>query len=240
VVRAIARRRVALVLGVLGRSSTTQRGCVPRPASPDRNSIPALGPVRSIFEDQPAASGAVHRKAAGPLLPDAGQGGRVPPDGVWGRSSSYWTYLDDSDNAARCGARRRGPSMIGRTGPRACVELRSWLAAQTGNSRPALVQRVGVRSSVDSPDAAVCHENVSEGGLEPPPPIRGLAPQASASAYSATRTGCAAALPAAATRNTLANIHIPAIIQVKRLLGGGGPAGEDEGTLLQRANEEAA
>lgn len=29
---------------------------------------------------------------------------------------------------------------------------------------------------------------VSEGGLEPPPPIRGLAPQASASAYSATRT----------------------------------------------------
>lgn len=30
---------------------------------------------------------------------------------------------------------------------------------------------------------------VSEGGLEPPPPIRGLAPQASASAYSATRTG---------------------------------------------------
>ena len=30
--------------------------------------------------------------------------------------------------------------------------------------------------------------NVSEGGLEPPCPIRALAPQASASAYSATRT----------------------------------------------------
>ena len=30
--------------------------------------------------------------------------------------------------------------------------------------------------------------SVSEGGLEPPPSIRGLAPQASASAYSATRT----------------------------------------------------
>ncbi len=28
-----------------------------------------------------------------------------------------------------------------------------------------------------------------EGGLEPPPTIRGLAPQASASAYSATRAG---------------------------------------------------
>jgi hypothetical protein len=30
--------------------------------------------------------------------------------------------------------------------------------------------------------------NVSEGGLEPPCPLRALAPQASASAYSATRT----------------------------------------------------
>src|SRR5450756_2893005 len=31
---------------------------------------------------------------------------------------------------------------------------------------------------------------VSEGGLEPPMPFGALAPQASASAYSATRTGC--------------------------------------------------
>ena len=36
---------------------------------------------------------------------------------------------------------------------------------------------------------------VSEGGLEPPCPIRALAPQASASAYSATRTWDSGLLP---------------------------------------------
>ena len=34
-----------------------------------------------------------------------------------------------------------------------------------------------------------CTDLVSEGGLEPPCPFGALAPQASASAYSATRTG---------------------------------------------------
>ena len=37
-----------------------------------------------------------------------------------------------------------------------------------------------------------CADLVSEGGLEPPCPLRALAPQASASAYSATRTQLAA------------------------------------------------
>src|SRR5215472_93766 len=36
--------------------------------------------------------------------------------------------------------------------------------------------------------ALTCENYVSEGGLEPPCPLRALAPQASASAYSATRT----------------------------------------------------
>jgi len=46
-----------------------------------------------------------------------------------------------------------------------------------------------IRSSDDhGSDALTCMDIVSEGGLEPPCPIRALAPQASASAYSATRT----------------------------------------------------
>src|SRR5436309_13956265 len=48
---------------------------------------------------------------------------------------------------------------------------------------------------------------VSEGGLEPPCPQRALAPQASASAYSATRT-CAAATVSAG-RLTIANVADP-------------------------------
>src|SRR6202034_459703 len=40
-----------------------------------------------------------------------------------------------------------------------------------------------------------CADVVSEGGLEPPCPFGALAPQASASAYSATRTWSAGQLP---------------------------------------------
>jgi hypothetical protein len=46
--------------------------------------------------------------------------------------------------------------------------------------------KVLVRSSSDQDQLG--ETNVSEGGLEPPCPIRALAPQASASANSATRT----------------------------------------------------
>src|SRR6516162_9177875 len=49
---------------------------------------------------------------------------------------------------------------------------------------------------------------VSEGGLEPPCPLRALAPQASASAYSATRT-CAGARRSRVGLVTIANTGRP-------------------------------
>jgi len=47
--------------------------------------------------------------------------------------------------------------------------------------------------------ALTCADVVSEGGLEPPCPLRALAPQASASAYSATRTSAGARDPVSAS-----------------------------------------
>lgn len=54
--------------------------------------------------------------------------------------------------------------------------------AYGGAAEETPIHSVGVRSSTGTSDVAGCHESVSEGGLEPPPPSRGLAPQASASA----------------------------------------------------------
>jgi hypothetical protein len=54
--------------------------------------------------------------------------------------------------------------------------------------RPAGIRLVSQSSYRAESQALTCGNSVSEGGLEPPCPFGALAPQASASAYSATRT----------------------------------------------------
>src|SRR6266566_1222564 len=53
---------------------------------------------------------------------------------------------------------------------------------------PSRVSSVSNRAGGPLSETLTWGFNVSEGGLEPPCPLRALAPQASASAYSATRT----------------------------------------------------
>src|SRR5690349_1242515 len=83
------------------------------------------------------------------------------------------------------GRPRPVPGMTGATGRAVMAASRTGGAGSQGGreDRPP-----GTRVRVVRGLGEIAPKSVSEGGLEPPCPLRALAPQASASAYSATRT----------------------------------------------------
>src|SRR5664280_1063019 len=77
--------------------------------------------------------------------------------------------------------------------PRLFSEAAAGMSALTLGQMGATPDLLARRQNGDRRRPAVgdhVQNRVSEGGLEPPCPFGALAPQASASAYSATRTGC--------------------------------------------------
>ena len=77
-----------------------------------------------------------------------------------------------------------------------------------------------------------CGNSVSEGGLEPPCPFGALAPQASASAYSATRTWGSGMLPG--RPHDSKSGHLPATRPSADRAARGRGCGSKDGQKVQR------
>ncbi len=167
-----------------GPGSRCTAGTARSPCRPDRAARPSPRPRRSPSAGHRPATPSAAIVARSATRPEASI--RPNPYTTSGRPSGLASGTGrPAPGLPGRGRPRPAAGMTGATGRAVMAASRTGGAASGGGHDD---QPPGTRVRVVRSLGEIAPKSVSEGGLEPPCPLRALAPQASASAYSATRT----------------------------------------------------